>query len=313
LTLEQQDRLEEKRYINWKVIFIILGIVIILFVLVFIPYACVGASAVSPMDKYTLVYQGGPLDGRNFERMVDPGTGRFWKGNLQSIYMYPSTQRTYVVANEPDVGDVKGGDAVVVNCKGGNKVTLEMALSFVMVPENLQRFHEMLGLKYGAWSEEGWDKMLEEQVRQPLETAFQDEAKKYTNIEAINEVGMMQMGDAVAAIIQTRIDAYMNGHYIKVINLSLTTASPESTVQNEIEKISAAQQSVQTAENNRLAAEKNAQANILLRESLQGEGGMTAVLQKAVDSGRITFWVLPSDMNIVGPTSATATPVTPAQ
>jgi hypothetical protein len=75
----------------------------------------VGASAVSPMDQYTLVYQGGPLDGRNFEKMIPPGQGRFWKGNLQNIYMYPATQRTYIVSNSPDVGDMKTADEIVIN------------------------------------------------------------------------------------------------------------------------------------------------------------------------------------------------------
>jgi hypothetical protein len=307
----QRDNLKVKREINWGAILLIIGIVIVLFVVVFVPYACKGATAVSPMDKYTLVYQGGPLDGRNFESFVPPGQGRFWKGNLQKIYMYPSTQRTYIVSNDPNTGDEKTNDEIVINVKGANKVYLELALAFQLVPENLQLFHERLGLKYSAWEDKGWDLMLKEQIRQPLETAFQEEGKKYTNIEACNEVGMTEMGDAVADVIQNRIDGYMGGHYIKVLKLSLTSAHPDSTVQTEIEKIAAAQQAIATAEYNKQAAVKNAEANTILRKSLEGEGGMTAVLQKAVDSGRITFWVLPSDMQITVPTSTSATPVTP--
>ena len=278
------------------------GIFVLIFCAIFIPTYYYGACTdVAPMDRYTLVYQGGPLDGRDFIKSVDPGVGRLYVGNLNKSFMYPSTQRTYIVSMASDEGDVQGADELVVNAKGANKVHLELALAFKLVPENLQAFHERLGLKYKAWEEAGWDKMLQEQVRQPLETAFQEEAKNYTNIEACNEVGMVQMGDAVAAVIQSRIDAYMNGHYIQVLSLSLTSAKPDDTVQAEIERIAASQQAIQTAENNKLAAEKTALANEILRKSLQGEGGMTAILQKAVESGKVTFWVLPSDMQIVGP------------
>jgi len=287
---------------GWVVFWIILAILVIA-VAIGVPCGYAANTEVAPMDKYTLVYEGGPLDGRDFIKQVEPGVGRFWKGNLQSTYMYPSTQRTYIIASEEYVGDVPIVDVLEVNCKGANKAYLETSMTFTVVKENLQEFHERLGLKYKAWEEDGWDYMLEEQVRQPLEAAFQEEAKKYTNIEACNEIGMIQMADAVAVVIQNRIDAHMGGHYIKIGVLQVTNAKPDGTVQLEIEKIAAAQQAVQSAEYRKQAAEIDAKANVMLRESLQGEGGMTAVLQKAVESGRITFWVLPSDMEIVGPTA----------
>lgn len=299
-----QEEYRSKMWIVW----LVLGI-IILAAAIGIPWACAGCTSVSPMDKFTLVYQGGPLDGRQFMSILDPGQGRFWKGNLNNTYKYPSTQRTYIVSALSDVGDRGGGDVIIINVKGANKVTLEMALTFKLVPENLRNFHERLGLKYSAWEDEGWDLYLEEQLRQPLETAFQEEGKQYTNIEACNEIGMTQMGDAVAAVIQSRVDAYMNGHYVQILNLSLTKATPDLSVQAEIERIAAAQQSVLSANYRRDAAKVDAEANEMLRKSLQGEGGMTAVLQKAVEGGRITFWVLPTGTDLVAPT--TQPPITP--
>jgi|WetSurMetagenome_2_1015567.scaffolds.fasta_scaffold33788_2 regulator of protease activity HflC (stomatin/prohibitin superfamily) len=285
-------------------IFWFVVVVIILGAIITVPWVCAGNTAVSPMDKYTLVYQGGPLDGRSFIKMVPPGQGRFWKGNLNDTYEYPSTQRTYIISMKEDVGDRPSADQLIVNCIGGNKVYLEVALAFKVVPDKLQQFHEMLGLKYGAWNDNGWDLMLEEQVRQPLETAFQEEAKGYTNIQACNEEGMTQMGDAVAAVIQSRIDNYMNGHYIQVLSLSLTKATPDGTVQTEIEKIAAAKQAIETAKNNLEAAKKTAEANKILQESLKGEGGMTAIMQKAVEKGLVTFWVVNGqDLTVTGPTT----------
>ena len=153
---------------------------IVIFCAIFIPSYYYGACTdVAPMDKYTLVYQGGPLDGRDYIKTMDPGVGRFYVGNMNKSFMYPATQRTYIISMTQDEGDVAGADELIVNCKGANKVHLELALAFKLVPENLQQFHEKLGLKYAAWEEQGWDKMLQEQVRQPLETAFQEEAKNY--------------------------------------------------------------------------------------------------------------------------------------
>jgi len=309
----QRDNLKVRREINWRLWLSLLAIVVVLFCVVFIPYACVGATAVVPMDKHALVYQGGPLDGRNFERQLPPGVGRFWKGNLQSVYFYPSTERTYIISEIPNEGDVKEADRIEAKTKDGNAIRIQVATTFHLVPENLQSFHERLGLKYGAWSDEGWDALLHERVRQPIKMAFQEEAKKYTVIEAISDKGMIAMASAVGDVIQREIDNYMGGHYIDVGTLSLIDINADPAVQTQIENVAATQQQILAAENRYKAAQIDAQANEVLRKSLQGEGGMTAVLQKAVESGRITFWVLPSDMQITAPTITSATPVTPSR
>ncbi|MFA5558161.1 MAG: SPFH domain-containing protein [Methanofastidiosum sp.] len=275
---------------------------IVIFCAIFIPSYYYGACTdVAPMDKHSLVYASGPLDTRDFIKQVAPGAGRFYVGNLNKSYMYPATERTYIISKTGE-GDTGTPDFLTAKSKDGNQLEIQVAITFHLLPDNLRQFHEKLGLKYEAWNENGWDLMLSERVRQPIKASFQEEAKKYTAIEAISEKGMMNIADAVGAVIQREIDSYMGGHYIEIGDLSLIDIDVNATVQTAVENVVKTQQDILAAQNRKEAAEIDAQANEILRKSLQGEGGMTAVLQKAVESGKVTFWVLPSDMQLVAPT-----------
>lgn len=277
-------------------------VIVVVFCAIFIPSYYYGACTdVGPMDKISLVYSGGPLDDRGFIKQVPAGAGRYYVGNLNKSFMYPATERTYIISKSGE-GDTGTPDFLTAKSKDGNQLEIQVAITFHLLADNLQQFHEKLGLKYHAWDENGWDIMLSERVRQPIKASFQEEAKKYTAIEAISEKGMMNIANAVGAVIQREIDSYMGGKYIQIGDLSLIDIDVNSTVQTAVENVVKTQQDILAAQNRKAAAEIDAQANEILRKSLQGEGGMTAVLQKAVESGKVTFWVLPSDMEMVAPT-----------
>ena len=106
----------------------------------------------------------------------------------------------------------------------------------------------------------------------------------------------------MSAVIQAEIDKYLGGHYFEIGELSLIDIDVDSVIQAAVENVVKTQQDILAAQNRKSAVEIDAQANEILRKSLERDGGMTAVLQKAVESGRVTFWVLPSDMQLVAPT-----------
>jgi hypothetical protein len=99
----------------------------------------------------------------------------------------------------------------------------------------------------------------------------------------------------------------MDGKYVRVIRFQLNDLTPaDPNIVAAIAKRTAAQQDVQTAQQELAAAKYRAEKNVAIAESLQTKGGMTAVLDEAVKSGKVTFWVLNGQNLTVGAPSNVA-------
>jgi len=261
-----------------------------------------------------VTYNGGPLDNNNYRDYRVGGTGRFYKGIFTKTYEYPTTNRTYIVSKTVHEGDVKAVDAMTAKCGDSNEVQVESALTFQLVAdqESLRKFHETYGLKFQAWTGDGWAEFLTQMVRQPIKESLQRELKPYTAISAMGQstdasgttTGMMAVGLAVQEDIQRQLDIYMGGHYIEVVSFQINDITPTNgEITAAIARRSAAQQDVETAKQHAKAAEFTANANGIIRQSLKGDGGMAAVYMEAIKNNKITFWVLPDkgNLTITGP------------
>jgi hypothetical protein len=111
----------------------------------------------SGVEDLTLRYGGGITEEKAYKGMIEPGTTNqfvFGSGTGDDLYHYPRTQRSWIA------GETEGVDRppVEVVTADGVRMKVDYALYFRLNPQEevLRRFHEDIGLKEGAWTEEGW-------------------------------------------------------------------------------------------------------------------------------------------------------------
>lgn len=153
----------------------------------------------TPADKIALSYGGGPFEGAKFQGIINPGSGLHFNGWFDKWVEYPVTVRNYIVSLHPSEGDRSEADAIVAPSKDGVEIKWELAV-FMKLNTNLIRdFHEKLGLKYKAWTDNGWNAMLEQTVRQQLENAVQVSSKQFTADQIYTDPTVIQKVQADVA------------------------------------------------------------------------------------------------------------------
>src|SRR5688500_10662549 len=58
-----------------------------------------GSVKKTPRDQIGISYGGGPIEGQHFQRVVNPGSNLFVNGFADKLYLYPVTQRNYIVSS----------------------------------------------------------------------------------------------------------------------------------------------------------------------------------------------------------------------
>lgn len=145
------------------------------------------ASVDTNSDESAVVYDSGGFgedttfkqcQGSNINDYYDPG----------SIgYIYPKGQRTYEFDSQKrDSGDAETGDIEIATSDGAT-LSVRGILNFTINTdcEVLQRFHERIGLKYGAGDADGggiseWTALLNNYLGVPLRDTLKTEGRKYT-------------------------------------------------------------------------------------------------------------------------------------
>lgn len=141
----------------------------------------VGCASVSTQpDEVAIAYTGGPIEGTKFDSVVPPGSGLVWLGIQDQSYSYPTTTRTYTVSSVASEGDRNAADTIVAPTKEGVQTHWELVVYFKLNTTKIRAFHENVGLKYDAWTPEGWDKMLNDVFRQQIETTVQGVSRKHS-------------------------------------------------------------------------------------------------------------------------------------
>lgn len=145
-----------------------------------------GCATANPApDVAEIGYTGGPVQGVHYREVFQPGSGLHWMGIFDGSYQYPVTVRTYIVSRAEGEGDRAKVDHIDSTTKDGVPVSWELAFTFKLNTSRLKAFHEGVGLSRHAWFEggkptEGWDTMLNDFFRQPLEGAVQEISRGLT-------------------------------------------------------------------------------------------------------------------------------------
>lgn len=289
-----------------EVIGVILGAVLILIILAFIFMG--SFTEVVPVEKVGLTYEGGPIEGKGkYIKTIEPGSGRVITGMLNPTYQYPVTKRSYIISKSKNEGDVKGSDSVIAPSSDGITMTYQIALYFTLNRDNLREFHEEVGRKFDAHEKDGWNKMLADVFRQQIESALQKETRTHEATAIFSDRDTL---DAIEKNIRTtlkdRINNTLGGDYfcgpaadscdefgfvIKKVEL------PEDVLKS-IEGNRTSEIEVKTKQNE-IQQKKAEAAAIRELQVVLEDCGQVCVLNKAVETGAIDFWVLPSDTSVI--------------
>lgn len=285
------------------------GIVLLLVGLLALAPVAMSSLKKTPRNMVGISYGGGPVEAAHFQKVVQPGSGLFFNGLSDPLYLYPSDTQTYIVSKARDEGAVRAVDSIISPSSDRVQIEYQVAVYFKLNTDRLQGFHESLGLQYGAYRGSGWKRLIEDTFRQQVENALQEETRKY-EVAAIygNADDLISIQSAVEAKVSERlIDAlgqpyfcgptFVPGGECASPTFVIKKVEIPEDVAKAFEDNRTSQIKVQTSQNEVAQRAAEAEAIQALNEGL-AQAGMPYVLLKAIESGKISFWVLPSDSGV---------------
>lgn len=274
----------------------------------------------TPRDRVGISYGGGPIEGVHFQKIVQPGSGLFLNGLFDSLFLYPSDQLNYILADTPGTDGKEGtDDAVVAPTSDRVTVSYQVAVYYKLNTDKLREFHEELGLRYEAYTDSGWDRLVRDTLRQQIESALQEETRRHPVADLYGDAELLvEIQNGIQATLSERLDAALGDRYFCGPTFSTggecgdptfiikRTDIPKS-VADAFESNRTSDVLIATKENEVLQREQEARGIAALSAALQ-EAGPAYVLLKAIESGKINFWVLPDDgsVNLTAPGATTA-------
>ena len=270
----------------------------------------------TPRDKIGISYGGGPIEGEKFQKIVQPGSGLFFNGLFDSLYLYPADQQNYIISDQEGVGATDGPDSVTAPTADRVQVTYQAAVYFKLNTDELRPFHEQLGLKFSAYTDDGWDQMLQDTFRPQIENALQQETRQVEVADLVGDADvLLELQQSVQATLSQRLEDALGDTFFcaPTFQPGSECADPTFVIQrvdipegvaSAFEANRTSQVEIQTRQNE--VAQREAEAEGIDALGLTGDQYVTL---KAVESGKIGFWVLPEDagVTVLNPNPAGAT------
>ncbi|GAA0944831.1 SPFH domain-containing protein [Actinocorallia libanotica] len=270
---------------------------------VLVTLAATGCSVSVRPDTKGLEYDAGPLSSTEFDNC---NTGRIWHGPGDKVYLYPVGQRTYQFGDDGDT------DALKVVSKDDLELTVEGVATFSLNDDCkvLRKFHEEIGLKYEAYEDDGWAKMLRIYIGSPLDRALDEVSKGYSwqdlySDPKIKREWETKVGEAVAQ----QVNAIAGDNYFCAPTFNgsgecgsfLLTLQQPVPPENVRVSLAAAQQAIednktQTNRNKQIQTELKALADL---KKVLGDA-YAVILYQAIKDGKIKVVPVPAggDINI---------------
>jgi hypothetical protein len=282
----------------------------------------------TPRNMIGISYGGGPLESAHFQRVVKPGSSLFFNGWYDPLYLYPVDQQNYIISKSPRVGAVRGKDSVIAPTADRVQLTFQVAVYFKLNTDLLRQFHEQLGLQYKAYTASGWNSLLQDTFRQQIENALQQETRRYDVAELYGNAGLLvKLQNAVqTSVSQKLIQALGEPYFCAPTFKPGGRCNPPTFIVKQIDippSVVSAFLAVRTsaiqiqASVNQIAQRKAEALGIAALSKQLAIAGQNYVLLRAIESGGINFWVIPSNSGLTlttpggtGTSGATPTPST---
>lgn len=192
----------------------------------------VGCSTQAAVDEVGLHFSGGPIEGRKFQRVINPGSGSTILGIADDVFWLPVGQRNYIVSKKAREGDRATPDYIRVPTRGGVMMDFEISVYFKLNTSTddikdfkggtLRKFYEEICRKYKCDTDDGWDQMLNDNFRKVIETSMRQKVfnfgveELYANIEG-GESGkadaIQKIQDEIAGALKDNINTSLGGNY----------------------------------------------------------------------------------------------------
>jgi regulator of protease activity HflC (stomatin/prohibitin superfamily) len=287
----------------------------------------------TPRDRVGISYGGGPFEGVHFQRVVQPGSNLFFNGFFDDLFLYPSDQVNYIVPQQSaqavqpaQTGQQAGAggqqaqgsqpapDAVVAPTRDRVQVSYQVAVYFKLNTDELRDFHEQLGLRYQAYTTDGWNSLIRDTFRQQIENALQEETRQVDVADLIGNADVLvELQDTVQTKLTQRLEDALGQQYFCAPTFRpgrdcgnprfvIKKVDVPTSVTKAFEDVRTSEIQIQTKENEVRQREAEARAIAAL-----GLSGQEYDILKAIESGKITFWVLDGQggITITGPDTGT--------
>lgn len=271
-------------------------------------------TAGSDINEIGLIYSGGLTEEKDFKGLLKPGSTRTSVGMGSKVYRYRTDQRSFIGAPKGKTGDI--GPIQVVS-DDDVRLLVEFQLYFKLNREEkvIRRFHENLGIKTRAYTDDGWRQMLNEYFAPQIERAMESVAlgfkwrDLYGSEEArksFQDLTVLRVKQNLREVIGAGADYFCGPSYeggkSECGEFTFTVGKPEPANADivaaiESEQTAAARTVAQEQENARITKELEVERELVLLYGPQG-----ALLREAIKSGKVAQF-------IVDPTGRT----TPAQ
>ncbi|HSE09263.1 MAG TPA: hypothetical protein VLB29_11415 [Nocardioidaceae bacterium] len=235
-------------------------------------------------DQVALHYKGGAFSSKKFSDCVAPSNREFdGPGDLH--FAYPASQTNFVF-------DAEGGDSgpITFVTKDGIEMTVEGVTNFLLNTScepieigsstyrggALQRFHELIGNRYGAFMtdggarSDGWRQMLNVYIFRPLDTATDRAGQNYTYAELYTDPNKKAQWERdVLSQLPDLVNRQTDGDTEFFQNFAVTFQKPEppQSIKDELVKQQAAVAKAKAAEAEAAAREAAAQAQIAVERA----------------------------------------------
>jgi regulator of protease activity HflC (stomatin/prohibitin superfamily) len=281
---------------------VILALILVPILVIALAPVVAGAFKKTPRDQFGISYGGGPFEGKHFQRIVEPGRGLFFNGWFDDLYLYPADQRNYIVSKVQKEGSTQRSDSIVAPSRDRVPVEYQVAVYFKLDSDRLRNFHEELGLKYAAYTSDGWSRLIEDTFRQQIENALQAETRRYdvADIYANADLLVQIQRDVQQALKERLVSALGKDYFCgPTFNPGGKCSAPifvikKADVPKEVVKAfqdnRTSEVQVLTKQNEIQQRQAEAQAIAALNIS-----GQDYVLLRGIESGQIKFWVVPSN------------------
>ncbi len=191
--------------------------------------ACTSVS--TEPDQTALQYEGGSFSSKKYGEYVGPSTKK-WFGPGDMVYVYPTGQRSY---------DATGGEGsergpFTSASKDTTELAIPLSVTFELKTDatSLKLFHEQIGIKYGAYSEDGatttsagWATMLNFYMGQSLDATVDRIIAGYDWRQvAFDETVRVNIQDTIKTELPGLIKAKMGNDYFENYAVQVQRATP---------------------------------------------------------------------------------------